>query len=122
MLRSLAVLLAASALFGCSKNTALRGPGESCLRSIECDLGLACVANRCGMDLTGLAEAGMVPPIPMDAAPIDAGPDAPGIDTGPPVDSGPMPDTGPPPMMDAGPPMPDTGPPPMMDAGPPPVD
>src|SRR5689334_1658006 len=118
MLR-LAVPLGALLVVGCSSGTSLRGPGESCLRSAECDPGLACVANRCGTDLGGLAEAGMVPPM-MDAG-GDASTDAAMmmmIDAGPAVDAGPMPDAGPPPMMDAGPPpMMDAGPPPMMDAG-----
>ena len=126
MLRSLSLLtLCATAALGCSEGAALRGPGESCLRSIECNPGLACVANRCGTDLGGLAEAGMVPMMPMDAGPIDAGPDVgPGVDAGPGVDSGPPPppmDSGPPPPVDSGPPPVDSGPPPV-DSGPPPVD
>lgn len=124
-------LLAALALLGCAREVGFADEGEGCVRSTECQAGLACVAGRCSSDLSGL-EGGTLPPRPMDAGPrVDAGPmdsgspmDSGPRDSGPPVDSGPPPpDSGPrdsgPPPVDAGPP--DSGPPPV-DAGPPPVD
>src|SRR5687767_895965 len=106
MLRLAALTLLLAVLLGCSSGGSLRPAGDSCLRSSECEPGLACVANRCTTDLGGLAEAGMVPMRdtgPPDGALLDAA-----MDTGmPPADTGPPPvDTGPPPPVDAGPPPP----------------
>lgn len=115
---------------GCAREFGVAERGERCVRSTECVIGLACVADRCTDDLSGL-EGGTLPPVPVDAGPEpDAGPEldaGPGVDAGP--DAGPMdagsldagrpdagrPDAGPPDAgRDAGPP--DAGPP---DAGPP---
>ncbi len=124
--------LAMLALLGCARETGFAANGESCVRSTECQAGLACVAGQCTSDLAGL-EGGTLPPIPVDAGPrVDAGMDA-SVDAGPPppdagprdggpgpIDSGPRPmDSGPPPMPDSGPPpTPDSGPPPTPDSGP----
>jgi hypothetical protein len=117
------VALAVLALVGCARETGFASGGEPCVRSTECQAGLACVAGQCTTDLSGL-EGGTLPPHPMDAGPgIDSGPgmDAgPGVDAGPGIDAGPGMDAGPPPR-DSGPPPRDSGPPPV-DSGPPPVD
>lgn len=113
-----AVLLScAVALPGCVRETGFAGEGETCVRSVECSAGLACVAGMCTSDLS-LLEGGMVP-LGMDAGPrVDAGA-PPMMDSGgppPPVDAGPR-DSGSPPPRDAGR---DSGPPPPVDAGSPP--
>lgn len=119
-------LLAALVLVGCAREVGVAGPGERCVRSTECQPGLACVAGACSGDTSGL-EGGTLPPARVDAGPPpDGGP--PPDDGGPPMDAGPPPvDAGPPPVdsgplpLDGGPPPLDAGPPPV-DAGPPPVD
>ncbi|MGE0787015.1 MAG: EB domain-containing protein [Sandaracinaceae bacterium] len=113
--------LALLAGIGCA-DTSLRGPGEVCVRSVQCAPGLGCINGMCSND-TSLLEGGTA--VLMDAQMlVDAGDvDAAMIDSGGPVDAGPPFDAGPgmdagPPRMDAGPPRMDAGPP-MMDAGPP---
>ncbi|HEY8432656.1 MAG TPA: hypothetical protein VIL20_30000 [Sandaracinaceae bacterium] len=95
---------------GCARETGYAAAGESCVRSVQCQAGLACVGGVCTTDLSGL-EGGVVPMPPVDAAMmIDAG-----MDAATPPDAASPPDSGPPPM-------PDSGPPPMPDSGPPPDD
>jgi hypothetical protein len=100
------------ALLGCGDTASGLGAGETCIRTAQCDDGLACVAGRCSSDLTGLEGGGGTVPS------LDAGQP---VDAGPPPDGAPPIDSGPPPVTDAGPPPPDSGPPPMMDSGPPPM-
>ena len=56
-------LLAACGTFGVS------GDGESCVRSIECTPGLACVNLVCTTDLSGIMG---MPPASQDAGEVDA--------------------------------------------------
>ncbi len=98
----------------CGDASARGGPGESCLRTSQCDIvqGLACIAGMCTTDLGALAEAGMVPPMMDGGAPVDAPmADAPGVDGGPMgMDGGPMGTDGGPMGTDGGPMGTDGGP------------
>lgn len=114
----MARLLVFFMLAGCARETGTLGNGESCVRSVQCQAGLACVSGICTNDLSGL-EGGTLPPREMDAGMIDAGMiDAgPMIDAGR-VDAGRLPDAG---MIDAGR-LVDAGMDAGRDAGPPPFD
>lgn len=94
------VLALVGMLAGCAQ-TELRGMGERCVRSEQCEPLLACVGGACTTDLSGL-EGGVVPTMDSGVMGMDgAAPDGGLIDGGPPP-----PDSGPP--MDSGVPM-DTG-------------
>jgi hypothetical protein len=93
-----------TALFGCSEQPGDLGPGEACLRTVQCGPGLACSAGLCTTDLSLLGMNAMVP---------DSGPGMVGMDAGPRPDAGMV-------RVDAGEPdagRPDAGPPAEPDAG-----
>jgi hypothetical protein len=97
--------------FGCSTVRTNQPAGAACVRSAECEPGLACVANMCSNDLSSLAEAGTLPPLDL-GSPVDGGVivDDLGVDSGSaPSDMGAAPDLGMTPV-DMGPPPVDMGP------------
>jgi hypothetical protein len=108
-----------TALFGCSEQPGDLGPGEACLRTVQCGPGLACSAGLCTTDLSLLGMNAMVPDsgpaedagMGVDAGDVDAG--MVGMDAGPRPDAGMV-------RVDAGEPdagRPDAGPPAEPDAG-----
>jgi hypothetical protein len=73
---------------GCATTPVLKGPGEPCTRTSECQSSLSCSSGVCtagpGVDAAILRDAGTDAPLPSDASALDAS----AFDAGPdPIDA-----------------------------------
>lgn len=77
---------------GCATATVLKGPGEPCTRTTECQSSLSCTSGVCtpppGVDAAVLRDAGTDARLPGDASTLDAS----ALDAPDPIDAAPEPE------------------------------